>query len=295
MMRRMTLVLAGTPIGGLTTRRRASRPSWPAPTSSPPRTPGGCAGSPATSASPSGRVVSYFEGNEATRTPDLVEALLGGARVVLVTDAGMPSVSDPGYRLVAAAVEAGVDGDGGARAVRGADRARRVAGCRSTASASRASCRARRGSGPGRLAQLARRAPHDGLLRGAAPARGDARGDGRGVRRRPAGGGLPRADQDLRGGPARPARPSWPPGRTTGCAARSPSSWPALPVGGRRRPRTDADARGAGRERARRRDVPQGRDRRGGGPHAAATPRASTTPSSSLSRHVGHCRSDSAH
>ncbi|MEU8957609.1 16S rRNA (cytidine(1402)-2'-O)-methyltransferase [Streptomyces sp. NPDC048518] len=52
-----------------------------------------------------GRVVSYFEGNEAARTPELVEALIGGARVLLVTDAGMPSVSDPGYRLVAAAVE----------------------------------------------------------------------------------------------------------------------------------------------------------------------------------------------
>ncbi|TVL93836.1 16S rRNA (cytidine(1402)-2'-O)-methyltransferase [Streptomyces sp. SAJ15] len=57
---------------------------------------------------PTGRVVSYFEGNEAARTPELVEALTGGARVLLVTDAGMPSVSDPGYRLVAAAVEQGV-------------------------------------------------------------------------------------------------------------------------------------------------------------------------------------------
>ena len=52
-----------------------------------------------------GRVVSYFERNEAARTPELVEALRTGARVLLVTDAGMPSVSDPGYRLVAAAVE----------------------------------------------------------------------------------------------------------------------------------------------------------------------------------------------
>ncbi|MEV6794963.1 16S rRNA (cytidine(1402)-2'-O)-methyltransferase [Streptomyces sp. NPDC051320] len=52
-----------------------------------------------------GRVVSYFEGNETARTPELVEALEGGARVLLVTDAGMPSVSDPGYRLVAAAVQ----------------------------------------------------------------------------------------------------------------------------------------------------------------------------------------------
>ncbi|WP_187337672.1 MULTISPECIES: 16S rRNA (cytidine(1402)-2'-O)-methyltransferase [unclassified Streptomyces] len=54
------------------------------------------------------RVVSYFEGNEAARTKELVEALTGGSRVLLVTDAGMPSVSDPGYRLVAAAVEHGI-------------------------------------------------------------------------------------------------------------------------------------------------------------------------------------------
>ncbi len=52
-----------------------------------------------------GRVVSYFEGNEHVRTESLLSALLSGDRVVLVTDAGMPSVSDPGYRLVAAAVE----------------------------------------------------------------------------------------------------------------------------------------------------------------------------------------------
>ncbi len=55
-----------------------------------------------------GRVVSYFEGNEASRTPQLLEALEAGERVVLVTDAGMPSVSDPGYRLVAAAVAADI-------------------------------------------------------------------------------------------------------------------------------------------------------------------------------------------
>jgi 16S rRNA (cytidine1402-2'-O)-methyltransferase len=55
-----------------------------------------------------GRVVSYFEGNESARTPVLVEALENGERVLVVTDAGMPSVSDPGYRLVAAAVERGI-------------------------------------------------------------------------------------------------------------------------------------------------------------------------------------------
>ena len=54
-----------------------------------------------------GRVVSYFEGNEERRTPELVEALAGGAVVAVVTDGGMPSVSDPGFRLVRAALEAG--------------------------------------------------------------------------------------------------------------------------------------------------------------------------------------------
>ena len=57
----------------------------------------------------SGRVVSYFDGNESARTPVLVEALVAGQRVVLVTDAGMPSVSDPGYRLVVAALEADIE------------------------------------------------------------------------------------------------------------------------------------------------------------------------------------------
>jgi 16S rRNA (cytidine1402-2'-O)-methyltransferase len=55
-----------------------------------------------------GRIVSYFEGNEQRRTPELVDEMLGGAVVLVVTDGGMPSVSDPGYRLVVAAIEADV-------------------------------------------------------------------------------------------------------------------------------------------------------------------------------------------
>ncbi len=54
----------------------------------------------------SGRVVSLFEGNERRRTAELVEAVRAGNRVVLVTDAGMPLVSDPGYLLVAACAAA---------------------------------------------------------------------------------------------------------------------------------------------------------------------------------------------
>ncbi|MBT2420632.1 16S rRNA (cytidine(1402)-2'-O)-methyltransferase [Streptomyces sp. ISL-22] len=101
-----TLVLAGTPIGDSA--------------DAPPRLAEELAGADVVAAedtrrlrrltqalgvTPRGRIVSYFEGNESARTPELVAELLGGARVLLVTDAGMPSVSDPGYRLVAAAVE----------------------------------------------------------------------------------------------------------------------------------------------------------------------------------------------
>lgn len=54
------------------------------------------------------RVVSYFDGNEAARAGELLAALVDGRTVVVVSDAGMPTVSDPGYRVVAAAVEAGL-------------------------------------------------------------------------------------------------------------------------------------------------------------------------------------------
>jgi 16S rRNA (cytidine1402-2'-O)-methyltransferase len=57
---------------------------------------------------PSGRVVSFFEANESARVPMLLEALRAGDDVLVVTDAGMPSVSDPGYRLVAAAAAEGL-------------------------------------------------------------------------------------------------------------------------------------------------------------------------------------------
>ena len=56
-----------------------------------------------------GRVVTFHESVERSRLPGLVEALTGGATVLLLTDAGMPSVSDPGYTLVRAAIDAGVE------------------------------------------------------------------------------------------------------------------------------------------------------------------------------------------
>ena len=55
-----------------------------------------------------GRVVSMFDQVEAARVPALVDAIRAGATVLVVSDAGMPVVSDPGYRLVAACVDAGL-------------------------------------------------------------------------------------------------------------------------------------------------------------------------------------------
>ncbi|MDQ2708749.1 MAG: 16S rRNA (cytidine(1402)-2'-O)-methyltransferase [Actinomycetota bacterium] len=55
-----------------------------------------------------GRVVSHYDAVEARRAPALVDAVRGGQTVLVVTDAGMPSVSDPGYRLVSACVAAGL-------------------------------------------------------------------------------------------------------------------------------------------------------------------------------------------
>lgn len=55
-----------------------------------------------------GRVVSLFDQNEATRVPALIEQIAAGATVLTVSDAGMPLISDPGYRLVTAAVDAGL-------------------------------------------------------------------------------------------------------------------------------------------------------------------------------------------
>jgi 16S rRNA (cytidine1402-2'-O)-methyltransferase len=54
------------------------------------------------------RIVSYYDAVETRRTPGLLADLTEGRNVLLVTDAGMPGISDPGYRLVTAAAEAGV-------------------------------------------------------------------------------------------------------------------------------------------------------------------------------------------
>lgn len=55
-----------------------------------------------------GRLIALHDHNEATKAAGIVEAAQGGARVVFVSDAGMPTVSDPGFRLARAAIDAGV-------------------------------------------------------------------------------------------------------------------------------------------------------------------------------------------
>jgi 16S rRNA (cytidine1402-2'-O)-methyltransferase len=54
------------------------------------------------------RLVSYHEHNEAARTAEMLPRLAGGERVALVSDAGLPGISDPGARLVAVALQAGI-------------------------------------------------------------------------------------------------------------------------------------------------------------------------------------------
>jgi 16S rRNA (cytidine1402-2'-O)-methyltransferase len=54
-------------------------------------------------------LVSYHEFNEAKRTPELLQALQQGRSIALVSDAGMPTISDPGHRLIRAAIDAGID------------------------------------------------------------------------------------------------------------------------------------------------------------------------------------------
>ncbi|HEV3475316.1 MAG TPA: 16S rRNA (cytidine(1402)-2'-O)-methyltransferase [Actinomycetota bacterium] len=57
------------------------------------------------------KLISFNDGNERRRVPELLEHLRGGREVALVSDAGMPLVSDPGYRLVSACVEEGITVD----------------------------------------------------------------------------------------------------------------------------------------------------------------------------------------
>lgn len=56
-----------------------------------------------------GKVISFFEGNEVQRLAELEQALRTYDRVLLITDAGMPTVSDPGYRAIRMAIDSGFE------------------------------------------------------------------------------------------------------------------------------------------------------------------------------------------
>ena len=185
------------------------------------------------------RLVSYHEHNERARAAELVERMRAGAVVALVSDAGMPLVSDPGYVLVRACVAAGLPVEvlpGPSAAITAlvasglpADEWR-FAGFLPRKKGELRGCSVGAGDARG--------------VRVAAPGAGDAGGAGR-ARSRARGRGLPRADQGARGGGARDARRSWPRATPTapprgevvlvvGPRAAAPAGRRADPAGARR-------------------------------------------------------------
>jgi 16S rRNA (cytidine1402-2'-O)-methyltransferase len=89
------------------------------------------------------RLKPYHEHNAARVRPGLIEALRGGARLALISDAGMPAIADPGQKLVKEAIEAGVHVSAVPGPSPGSWRSP-SRGCRPTATSSRDSCRPRR-------------------------------------------------------------------------------------------------------------------------------------------------------
>ena len=144
------------------------------------------------------RLLSLHEHNEAARVAELLPRLAAGERMALVSDAGMPVVSDPGARLVRAALDAGVEVTVLPGPVSGRDRARREWSRRRALRVRRLP--AAQGGRAGRALARARRLARAGRrVRVAAAARRFAP-LARGLRRRARGRGLPRADEALRGG-----------------------------------------------------------------------------------------------
>ena len=119
------------------------------------------------------RLLSYHEHNEAARTSELVPRLVAGERIALVSDAGMPGVSDPGARIVRAALDAGVEVTVLPGAVGRRDGARRVAGSLPSATSSSASCRA----APVRLPRCGRSSLELGVAGGGVRVASSAAGD----------------------------------------------------------------------------------------------------------------------
>ena len=199
---------------------------------------------------------SLFAHNEAAKTAYVLELLRAGRDVALVTDAGLPGVSDPGLRLVAAAAGAGPAADRAAGPVgaghgagRFGPRRRRGVSLRRVSAAARDRPARRLGG----LAALRRRRRR--LRDGAAPGAQSRRPRGSGARR--AGRGLPRAHQAARRGRARHARGARGPVPRRG-EGRDHAGDRRRPAGRRRRRRRRAGAAAAAALRApgsRRRDA----------------------------------------
>ncbi len=150
------------------------------------------------------RLLSYHEHNEATRIAELVPRLAAGERMALVSDAGLPGISDPGARLVRAALDAGVPVTvlPGPSAV---ETALIASGLASERYAFVGFLPRREGERAALWEELASCAVAGRRVRVAATARRDAaiaRGGGAGE----GGRGLPRADEAVRGGHSRARR-----------------------------------------------------------------------------------------
>ena len=150
-----------------------------------------------------GRVVSYYDVIEVRRAAELVTELTAGRDVLVVTDAGMPAISDPGYRLVAAAAAAGIR----VTAVPGPSAvttALAVSGLPTDRFCFEGFPPRKRGERARRFGELAPTRARSASSSRPAGSRRPWRSCGL-ARRRPGGGRLPGADQDPRGDRARPA------------------------------------------------------------------------------------------
>ena len=166
---------------------------------------------------PSGRVVSFHDANETSRVAGLLDALASGSDVLVVTDAGMPSVSDPGYRLVAGAVAAGfaVTCLPGPSAVTAA---LAVSGLPVDRFCFEGFLPRKAGERRRALAALAAEPRTMVFFEARHRIAATRRRSRRRVRRRPAGRRVPGADQDARGDPPRPARRARGVGRRGTCS-----------------------------------------------------------------------------
>ena len=200
----------------------------------------------------SAKLVSYHEHNERARAAELVEQMREGAVVALVSDAGMPLVSDPGLPARPGLRRRGARRRGAARPVERPDRAGgQRAPVRRLALRGLPAAQARRAGG------RVRDTGDAGRLRVSAPDRRVA-GGARRTRPGPPGRRLPRADQAARGGRARQRGRTGRQVRGRGGARRDRRR-------GRRRPRTHRPRPGRGRGRAHARRVRRARQDRGEG------------------------------